>query len=129
MMSRYPSDERHTDEATSRIAVTEVPRRAGSVLVAVTGDLDIGTTDTFDRRLSEILAGRSDHLLELDLSALEFCDLIGLRALCAWGQARAENRQRIRITAAGPALDLLLHFCRIPALLDHVPQLTHREND
>ncbi|WP_328479075.1 STAS domain-containing protein [Actinoplanes sp. NBC_00393] len=118
----------HGGEADGRIAVTEVRLYDGAVLVAVTGELDIGTTATFHYQLSEILDGCDGQRLDLDLSALDFCDLSGLRALHALGRACAQDRCPVRITTAGPALNVLLHLTQTPTLLDYTPPQEHSED-
>ncbi|WP_328460963.1 STAS domain-containing protein [Actinoplanes sp. NBC_00393] len=120
-MSIKPGEEcnLNLDVASRRIAVTEIEPRSDAVLIAVTGDLDIGTKATFHRRLSEILDGRDGQRLELDLSALVFCDLTGLRGLHALGRACLQSGRQVRITTAGPCLNELLRLCRTPVLLDY----------
>ena len=53
---------------------------AGVKVIAVAGELDIATAPALCARLDATRAGRSPRLL-VDLSAVEFCDSTGLRAL------------------------------------------------
>jgi anti-sigma B factor antagonist len=53
---------------------------AGVHVVAVAGELDIGTAPTLCARLDAARIGRRPKLL-VDLTAVEFCDSTGLRAL------------------------------------------------
>ncbi|MBB2948856.1 anti-anti-sigma factor [Actinoplanes lutulentus] len=121
MSTEYDS-EPYVEEVELRLTVTEAGSRCDAVVVEVAGELDIGTTAIFHGLLSAILDGRSGQPLELDLTGLEFCDLSGLRALHALGSAEVQQRNRVRIAAAGSALDLLLNLCRIPAILGYVPE-------
>lgn len=105
------------DEIGQRLSVDQVGLYGDAVRVTVTGDLDVTTVAVFHRRLSGILGGRPALCLELDLSGLEFCDLAGLRALETLGR----TANRVRIVAAGPALDLLLTLSRTTTLLGHTP--------
>ena len=111
----------HGGQVEPCLVVAEVGLRSDAVVVAVTGELDAATAAAFERRLAEILDGRPGRRVELDLSALEFCDLTGLRALHALGVADGEAPQQIRIIAAGPSLEVLLELCQIPAVLGYAP--------
>ncbi|MEU4557501.1 STAS domain-containing protein [Actinoplanes sp. NPDC023936] len=115
------------DEVERRLTVTEVGVRQDVVRVAVTGELDMGTAAVLHRRLCEIRGARPAGRLELDLSALGFCDLTGLRALDALGRASSPAWCQVHIVAAGPSLDLLLDLCRMPRLLGYIPPSAHRD--
>src|SRR5690348_8302974 len=115
------------DEVEHRLTVAEVGLRGDVVCVAVTGELDIGTAAVLQRRLSEILDGRPGHGLEFDLSALEFCDLTGLRALDALDQPSAHGWRHARIATASPALDLLLDLCQTSRFLGYTPAPAPRD--
>ncbi|MEU4419977.1 STAS domain-containing protein [Actinoplanes sp. NPDC024001] len=126
-MSAGHDSESDLDQAEQRLTVAVVGPRSDVVCVAVTGELDVSTAVAFHRRLSEILDGRPDQRLELDLSALAFCDLTGLRALHALGPTNGQPRCQIRIATAGPSLDLLLDLCQTPTILGYTPPPAHRD--
>ncbi|MDI6104340.1 STAS domain-containing protein [Actinoplanes sp. NEAU-A12] len=129
-MSTTPGTKPYLDEADQRLTVTETGRRRDVVRVAVTGDLDIATTALFHRRLSNILDNHLDgQPLELDLSALVFCDLTGLRALHTLGRAYGQAQRRVQITTAGPALDVLLGLCQTSTILGYTPTPDPRKAD
>jgi anti-anti-sigma factor len=128
-MSTKPDSGPYVDDSERRLSVVEVGLLRDAVRVAVTGELDMGTAAMLHQRLSEILGDRHARCLELDLSALEFCDLTGLRALDALAQPSSPAWPQVRIVTAGPALDLLLGLCRIPALLHYVPPSAHRDGE
>jgi anti-anti-sigma factor len=106
---------------TYRIAVADDQLPAGTLHIAVIGELDIGTAPAFHRQICALLEGRHGGCLELDLTLLDFCDLTGMRALQAVAEAAAATRHQTRITAAAPALDTVLQLCQIPAFLGYLP--------
>ena len=55
-------------------------QRADMVVVSVAGELDIATAPTLCARLDARRVGRRPRLL-VDLTAVDFCDSTGLRAL------------------------------------------------
>ena len=63
----------------------EVIRQDGSVVLALTGELDIGTAPVLRRTVAQLV---SPHLraLTLDLGGLTFVDVVGLRALVDVGE-------------------------------------------
>jgi len=128
MMDTHSTAEQYAAGAEPRLTVTEALLAPGTVLITVTGDLDIATTPTLQRRMCEIRAARPDRSLQLDLSGLLFCDLAGLRALHALDQVDAEERRRVRITVAARCLDVLLHLCRVSAVLGYTPPASHRSD-
>lgn len=58
----------------------------GAATLVLSGELDLASTDSFEQRVDELLAAGTDHLV-VDLSALTFCDSVGLNGL-----VRAKNR-------------------------------------
>ncbi len=65
--------------APGELAV-EIKREAESVVVSLTGELDLATVETFDRRLREAESTRPARLV-VDLAALGFMDSTGLQTL------------------------------------------------
>ncbi|GIF01322.1 STAS domain-containing protein [Paractinoplanes rishiriensis] len=125
-MSTEPDAEEPAADAEPRLIVTEAVLVSGAVLITVTGELDIATTPTLRRRMSEIRAAWPDRRLHLDMSGLLFCDIAGLRSLHALDQADAEGRRQLRITAAGQCLDVLLELSDAAAVLGYAPPPNHR---
>lgn len=126
-MSTDHDSEPYLREAEQRLTVTEVGLRRDAVRVAVTGELDIGTAAALHQRLSEILDRHPGQRLELDLSALDFCDVAGLRALDDFDQTSAQARCQVRIAAAGYCFDLLLKLCATPTVLGYTPIRAYRD--
>lgn len=60
--------------------------RPGAATLLLTGELDLASTGSFEQRVDELLAAGIDQLV-VDLSALTFCDSVGLSGL-----VRAKNR-------------------------------------
>ncbi len=60
--------------------VVDVRRDAESIVVALTGELDLATAATFERHLREAESSRPTRLI-VDLSALGFMDSTGLQTL------------------------------------------------
>lgn len=60
--------------------------RPGAATLVLSGELDLASTSSFEQRVDELLAAGTDQLV-IDLSALTFCDSVGLNGL-----VRAKNR-------------------------------------
>ncbi|MGW9438081.1 STAS domain-containing protein [Streptomyces sp. NPDC055607] len=89
-----------------------ITRCGGTVLLRLTGELDLATTRLLARAADAALASCPCHLL-LDLTHLVFCDRTGLRALRRLaGQARSASAD-LRLTGLHP------HLRRVfPELMD-----------
>lgn len=109
------------DDAAPPISFVVVARPSGGATIMVVGELALDTVPTFHRRVAAILDGGQSAPLELDLSAVEFCDAAGLRALQSVADAAAEEQPGVRITAASSYVDMLLELCQIPVLLGYTP--------
>ncbi|OJF12624.1 anti-anti-sigma factor [Couchioplanes caeruleus] len=104
------------DEPAQHITVSTAPSSAAILTITVSGDLERDTVTTFRHYLACVLDGHPTGDLDLNLSGVEFCDLTGLRTLHA-----LDGHHQIRITAASPAVDVLLQLCDIPTLLGYTP--------
>lgn len=109
------------DDAEPPISFVVVARPSGGATVMVVGELAFDTVSIFRRRVAAILYGGQGAPLELDLSAVEFCDAAGLTALQSVADTAAEVQPRMRITAASSCFDVLLGLCQIPGLLGYTP--------
>ena len=74
------------------------------VTIRVEGEVDFASAPL----LHAAFAGVDGHTVEVDLSAMTFCDAAGLRVL---DQAHARLGARMRVTGAGPIL------CRLADIL------------
>lgn len=68
------------DPPTPGELAIEVTQQAESVVVSLTGELDLATAATFERRLREAEASNPARLI-VDLGALGFMDSTGLQTL------------------------------------------------
>jgi len=73
----------------------------GAVVVAVSGELDLGTASVIQDRLGEAETLRPPVLI-LDLSTLDFMDSTGLRIILA-ADANARRDDRRLVVVRGPA--------------------------
>jgi anti-anti-sigma factor len=103
------------------IRVVEVARPSGGAIVMVVGELAFDTVPIFRRRVAAILDGGQGAPLELDLSAVEFCDAAALTALLSVADTAAEEQLEVRITVASSCFDVLLELCQIPGFLGYTP--------
>lgn len=104
------------DRTAQRITIVGAAGPDGSLTIAVSGDLAVETAPTFLRHLDEFRRNHPGAPLNLDLSAVRFCDLTGLRALHTTGV-----QYQARIIAASDVINTLLKICQIPTLLDYTP--------
>ncbi|WP_234021134.1 anti-sigma factor antagonist [Streptomyces sp. 142MFCol3.1] len=79
----------------------------GRTVVAAHGEIDVDTEDTLRLGLREAL-DRSITGLDLDLSAVDFCDCSGLRVLTQLRQQALEHGKTLVLQAASPAVERLL---------------------
>ncbi|MEV5891318.1 STAS domain-containing protein [Nonomuraea fuscirosea] len=97
-------------------------RRDGTLLVSVSGELDIATTEQLRSHLLQLLqeAGRCscpEVRLVIELSRLSFIDAAGLGILVAVQNQALSQRTPMHITSAPPAMRRLL---RITGLDQHL---------
>ena len=109
------------DDAELPISFVVVARPSGGATVMVVGELVFDTVPIFRRRVAAIRDGGRGAPVDLDMSAVEFCDAAGLRALQSVADTAAEVQLEVRITAASSCLDVLLKLCQISRLLGYTP--------
>jgi anti-anti-sigma factor len=114
------------EESGHDISIVASPLAGEAVLLTVNGDLDIDTAGRFREHLTALVQERRPSRLDLDLSGVGFCDLIGLRALLELGDDKCEIPARI--VAPGPNLDLLMGLCEIGTLLGYRPAPAERRH-
>ena len=95
--------------------VGEQHRNGGVVVVAVSGELDIGTAPRVEDRLA-YLAATGHHRLVLDTALLSFCDAAGIRVMV---------RARMRADEQGGWLRLAAASCRLRWLVDILALVTY----
>ncbi|MEV7775009.1 STAS domain-containing protein [Kitasatospora sp. NPDC086791] len=88
----------------------------GTAMVSLEGELDIATAPLVADAVVRALAARPRHL-DLDVTALTFCDVAGLRAL---GQARRianDHHAEFHLVGVRPRLRRILALLRATDLL------------
>jgi anti-sigma B factor antagonist len=68
-------------------------------LLTLSGDLDVATAGQLAERLAEVLAGDCRQL-DLDLAAVDFCDVVGFNLLLATGRTMRARHGSLRIVDA-----------------------------
>jgi anti-sigma B factor antagonist len=84
-------------------------RVGGVPVLALTGELDIYTVETF-RRAAEPL--KDDGAVIIDMGRIELVDSSGLGALVALCQA-SDGKRTVVLVCAGPAIPRLLELTRL----------------
>lgn len=84
----------------------------GFACVAARGDLDLVTADAFRHRLLELIDGGCTRVL-LDLSALDFCDSQGLRALVQAADRAEAAGGRVTLSGVRPLLARILYVTHL----------------
>ena len=88
------------------------------VVVRVGGEVDTATGEALQRELLAIVRVRPRHL-GLDLSAVDFLDSSGLRALLVVQQAVVSRGRQVRVVGSTPMIDRLLEITGLEALFPH----------
>lgn len=86
---------------------THTALHPGTARLTLTGELDAATAPLLETALSRALA-HHPHCLELDLSALVFCDVAGLRALHHARHAARAQHTALHLTGLHPRLHHIL---------------------
>jgi anti-sigma B factor antagonist len=71
------------DEPPDGVAITETTEGTDTVVVSLTGEVDVATVDDAKAAIDEIVARRAPSVLAFDLSGLRFMDSSGLALLIA----------------------------------------------
>jgi anti-anti-sigma factor len=83
----------------SELAIELFPRE-GSVLITVSGELDLSSAPFLAHALAR--AGRLANELIVDLERVEFMDCAGLRVLMRWAGESGDRGPKIRSVTPGP---------------------------
>ena len=100
MSATYPI----TFDGRSRLLLGRVEDDADTVCLHLAGELDISTAPALDRLVRDLLAD-PEVAVVLDVSALTFCDLAGLRVLNA---AYGRGGERVSLHGQRPSLERLI---------------------
>jgi anti-anti-sigma factor len=94
------------DIAPPQFTCEVIPAR-DTIVLALSGELDLATTPRVWRKLEELVPGGFGKVL-IDLSALTFIDSTGLRLLVAASKLAQEHGSSFAIVPGGPAVQRAL---------------------
>ncbi len=116
---RDPASTPHAVEALEGRATVTIDRQSGSVLVALTGELDLASTAVVGPML-DALVKQPHQQLVIDVSGVTFVDCAGLSPLVHAERAVARGHGRVRLRGDCQALR------RLTGLMDraHLPRPT-----
>jgi anti-anti-sigma factor len=97
----------------------EIRPRDRSVVLAVTGELDLSTVGEIEAELTALRNAGVEHLI-LDLHALDFIDSSGLRLLVTWTRAAQNGGPRLSVVD-GPGVTRALALTGLDEMLDMLP--------
>ncbi|MFJ9789726.1 STAS domain-containing protein [Streptomyces globosus] len=115
----HPDGHRLQTPAPARTLLTLDGLPGGRAAALVVGEITDTTAPPLRRSLLAAL-GSSSHGLDLDLSAVAFCDIAGLHLLLDLRARALERGRTLRVTAASPLVRQLLEAtaCWIPLAAD-----------
>jgi anti-anti-sigma factor len=99
-----------------RPLTVSIERDERAAVVRLGGDLDISGDAELRRRLRMLLDIGCDDVA-VDLSALRFCDLPGVRALVDFARDAAERRASVVITGAHGQVERILDLTQARGVL------------
>lgn len=99
----------------------------GVVVVELHGEIDLNTAPTLNAASGTLLVPPSPgSVLVLDLSGLEFCDVVGLNAILRWARILASRGDRLAVAAPPPSFTKLLRATRLDGYVQVLnPQRGH----
>ncbi|MEV6639143.1 STAS domain-containing protein [Amycolatopsis sp. NPDC051371] len=101
-----------------RLRVIRTRGEPGVVVLALSGELDAGTTPKLAQATAQVLAGEPrPEVLVLDLSELTFLSVAGVRQVRATHDSTGADRLRV-VTGERPVVRDFLHATGFEAVLD-----------
>jgi anti-anti-sigma factor len=101
----------------------------GTARVAVTGEIDLSTTDLLRARLFTVFAALHPRRIEVDLAGVTFLDCGGLSVLVVVGKLAAGAGCQLRITNPQPVVSRILGLTGLLGILtaefDPAPLTAH----
>ena len=97
----------------------EIRPRDRSVVLTVTGELDLSTAGEIEAELTALRKSSVEHIV-LDLHALDFIDSSGLRLLVTWARAAQDGGPRFSVVD-GPGVHRPLALAGLHDVLDMLP--------
>jgi anti-sigma B factor antagonist len=120
-----PSAARGTEDAASRLVApgaltVRSQRRSGTVVLELTGELDLATVDLARDALRELEAEQPERLV-IDLSHLKFIDSVGIHLVLAAHQRLARGGvTKLEIRSGGRAVQRVFEVTRLDEVLPFV---------
>ena len=97
--------------------ISEQEPRPGAVRLALTGELDLGTAYSFDRRMLDIEA-RKPEVLVVDLRGLTMLDSAGLARLVSAQRRARRGGWRLVLVRGGKIVQRVFQTTRLDELLE-----------
>ena len=94
----------------------QIEHHGSSLLVAISGEFDLGATEQFGRVVKEI-EGKDVHDVEIDLRKVSFIDSTGLRMLVEAERITRERELTLRIVRGGSAVERVLQITGLDKVL------------
>jgi anti-anti-sigma factor len=104
----------------SRLEVRAEPE-FGNVRIRLTGELDISTADSLERRLAE-LEEAGPQTIVLDLSDLAFMDSTGLRLIVTADLRMRADRRRLRLVRGPEAVQRVFRLALLEERLSFLDE-------
>lgn len=95
----------------------EVDQNGGTTVVKLHGELDLASTPTFSAQLDQT-ASAAPAAIVLDLTALEFIDSTGLRAILQVDETCRESGRRFAVVPGGSQVARLFEIARVQEHLE-----------
>ena len=105
------------------LALIEDGAGSGERVIALRGEIDVGSTDALQDWLARA-SGGGRHSVVVDFEHVDFMAVSGLYVLCDEQQRMAEHHARLTVVCAKPRILQLFAICR---LADVLPIVARRE--
>lgn len=102
------------------LALIEDAPRGDERIIALRGEIDVGSTPALREWLSRA-SGGGRHSVAVDFTHVTFMAVSGLYVLCDEQARMARHRARLTVVCAGPRILQLLEVCRLSDVLRVVP--------
>jgi anti-anti-sigma factor len=95
------------DSGAPLLIQVEAPLGESNVLIRLSGEIDLATSPTLERRLGELIR-QGARTLVLDLSEITFCDVTGMNTLLRVEAELRAVRGRLRLLGPCPWVSRML---------------------
>lgn len=113
--SAFPIASARVPERPPSFAISSRALPDGGLLLAPSGELDLGTVDQLARALAD--AGRERRAVELDLGALGFIDSTGLALLIETAASARADGWPLRLVDPSPAVARIVELTQTHSAL------------